>query len=381
MWAMLRGRGVFRGAGPAAPIAFMYTGQGSQYVNMLSGLRAAEPIVAERFVEADRVMTPLLGKPLSDFIFVDTDDPAAVDGAEEDLRNTEITQPAVLATDLALTALLTAYGIEPDMVIGHSLGEYGALVAAGALSFPAALEAVSARGHEMASLTIEDNGVMAAVFAPVDEVQLLVDGIDGNVVLANVNSNAQSVIGGATVAVEAALAACEARGWLTARLTVSHAFHTSIVAAASEPLRRTLERLDLHPPVRPIVSNVTGEFYPMGNGVTETMLDLLAQQVASPVQFVKGLHTLYDAGARVFLEVGPKRALHGFAADVLGDDVAVLFSNHPKQTDVVAFNQALCGLYAAGHGAARDSAASLPLPRRRLPPPPPPRWHLLRPIP
>ncbi len=357
MWAMLRGRGVFRGSGPAEPIAFMYTGQGSQYVNMLSGLRAAEPIVAERFVEADRVMTPLLGKPLSNFIFVDSDDPAAVEAAEEDLRNTEITQPAVLATDLALTALLTAYGIEPDMVIGHSLGEYGALVSAGALSFPAALEAVSARGHEMASLVIEDSGIMAAVFAPLDEVQRLVDGIDGNVVLANVNSNAQSVIGGATAAVETALTACAERGWLTARLTVSHAFHTSIVAAASEPLRRTLERLDLHAPLRPIVSNVTGEFYPMGEGVTASMLDLLAQQVASPVQFVKGLHTLYDAGARVFVEVGPKRALHGFASDVLGDDVSVLFTNHPKQADVVAFNQALCGLYAAGHGAARRSSA------------------------
>ncbi|MGB8859531.1 MAG: SDR family NAD(P)-dependent oxidoreductase [Ilumatobacteraceae bacterium] len=357
MWTMLRGRGVFRGTGPAAPIAFMYTGQGSQYVNMLSQLRAVEPIVAERFVEADRVMTPLLGKPLSDYIFIDAADPAAVDAAEEDLRNTEITQPAVLATDLALTALLTAYGVEPDMVIGHSLGEYGALVAAGALSFPGALEAVSARGHEMASLTVADNGIMAAVFAPVDEVQRLVDGIDGNVVLANVNSNAQSVIGGATTAVETALAACEERGWLTARLTVSHAFHTSIVAAASEPLRRTLERLELHAPIRPIVSNVTGEFYPMGPGVGETMLDLLAQQVASPVQFVKGLHTLYDAGARVFVEVGPKRALHGFATDVLGEDVTVLFTNHPKQTDVVAFNQALCGLYAAGHGAARDVAA------------------------
>ena len=118
MWAMLRGRGVFRGAGPAAPIAFMYTGQGSQYVNMLQQLREAEPIVAQQFVEADRVMTPLLGKPLSDYIFVDSQDPAALDGAEEDLRNTEITQPAVLATDLALTALLAAYGIEPDMVIG-----------------------------------------------------------------------------------------------------------------------------------------------------------------------------------------------------------------------------------------------------------------------
>ena len=89
------------------------------------------------------------------------------------------------------------------------------------------------------------------------------------------------------------------------------------------------------------------------------MLDILARQVASPVQFVKGLRTLYDAGARVFVEVGPKKALHGFTEEVLGgehDDVVALFSNHPKQGDIVAFNQALCGLYAAGLGARASTA-------------------------
>ncbi len=353
-WPLLRGRGIFRGSGPAAPVAFMYTGQGSQYVNMLSGLRDVEPMIAERFAAADRVMTPLLGRPLSELIFVDGDDADAVAAADAELRNTEITQPAVLTVDLALTRLLDAYGIEPDMVIGHSLGEYGALVAAGALDFDAALEAVSARGQEMAHLSMDDNGLMAAVFAPLDEVQQLVAGIDGNVVLANVNSTSQSVIGGATAAVTAAVAACDARGWLTAMLPVSHAFHTSIVAPASEPLRRTLARLGVRSPVRPIVSNVTGEMYPSGPAVEEQMLDLLAEQVASPVQFVHGLRTLFEAGARVFVEVGPKRALHGFADDVLGADVSALFTNHPKQSDVAAFNQALCGLYAAGHGAGRE---------------------------
>ena len=100
---------------------------------------------------------------------MDSNDPAAVAKAEEDLRQTAITQPAVLATDLALTRLLAAYGIEPDMVMGHSLGEYGALVAAGALPFDDALEAVSARGREMTRVAMADNGLMAAVFAPLAE--------------------------------------------------------------------------------------------------------------------------------------------------------------------------------------------------------------------
>src|SRR6266508_3726563 len=134
-WKLMRAMGVFRGGGEAPKVAFLYTGQGSQYVNMLAGLRASEPIVAETFAEADRIMEPLLGRPLSDFIFVDPGDPEAVARAEDALRQTAITQPAVLAADTALTRMLAAYGIGPDMVMGHSLGEYGALIAAGALPF------------------------------------------------------------------------------------------------------------------------------------------------------------------------------------------------------------------------------------------------------
>src|SRR6516164_6114140 len=94
-------------------------------------------------------MTPLLGKPLSQFVFVDPTDAEAVEKTEEDLRQTEITQPTVLTIDLALTRLLSAYGIQPDMTMGHSLGEYGALVASGSLTFENALQAVSARGRGM----------------------------------------------------------------------------------------------------------------------------------------------------------------------------------------------------------------------------------------
>ncbi len=349
MWRMLRSQGVFVGRGAPGKVAFLYTGQGSQYVNMLADLRSREPIVADMFAEADRVMTPLLGRPLTKYIFADASDPDSLRRLEQQLMQTEITQPAVLATDLGLTRLLDAYGVRPDMVMGHSLGEYGALVAAGALSFDAALEAVSARGREMASLSMADNGAMAAVFGPLDDINRIVAATDGYVVVANINSTGQAVVGGATDAVERAVAAFQAAGMTATRIPVSHAFHTSIVAPASEPLKAALRRLDLRPPVRPIVSNVTGEFYPPDADV-ETMLDLLGRQVASPVQFVKGLRTLYDAGARIFVEVGPKKALYGFVEDVLGDDAIALFTNHPKVGDVASFNQALCGLYAAGLG-------------------------------
>jgi acyl transferase domain-containing protein len=359
IWKALRPQGIFRGRGPAGKVAFLYTGQGSQYVNMLEPLRAAEPIVAETFAEADRIMTPLLGKPLSEFVFVDQTNADAVAKAEEDLRQTEITQPTVLTIDLALTRLLAAYGIQPDMTMGHSLGEYGALVASGSLTFEDALGAVSARGRGMARVAVKDTGKMAAVFAPLAEVERILKTINGYVVIANVNSGQQSVIGGASKAVEQAMEIFLQAGYNVVPLPVSHAFHTSIVAPASEPLREMLSHLHMQPPRVPVIANVNGEFYPTGPDAVPQMLDLLALQVASPVQFVKGLNTLYDAGARVYVEVGPKKALQGFAEEVLGErgDVVSLFTNHPKVGDIPAFNQALCAMYAAGLGRGLTEAA------------------------
>ena len=352
MWKALRAQGIFRGKGPLPKVAFLYTGQGSQYVNMLRTLREAEPIIAETFAEADRIMTPLLGKPLSEFIFVNQADAAALAKAENDLRQTAVTQPAVITTDIAMTRLLAAYGIQPDMAMGHSVGEYGALVASGSLPFEDALEAVSARGREMTRVSMADNGKMAAVFAPIAEVERMLKSINGYVVIANVNSNSQSVVGGGSDAVSQAIEMFLKAGFNVVELPVSHAFHTSIVAPASEPLREMLQRLRLQAPRFPIVANVTGEFYPISQDTVPKMIDTLAQQIAAPVQFVKGLQTLYDAGARVFVEMGPKKALQGFAEDVLGrkGDVLSLFTNHPKVADSTAFNQALCGLYASGFG-------------------------------
>ena len=316
-------------------------------------------------------MAPLLGdRALSELIFVDTDDPEAVAQADAELRRTEITQPAVLTADLALTELLGAYGITPDFVIGHSLGEYGALVAAGVMSFDDALVAVSARGSEMASLRVGDPGAMAAVSASLAEVEEVLAEVDGYVVVANVNSSSQLVLGGATSAVQDAMAKLGQRGREAVQLPVSHAFHTKIVAAVAEPLRAALRRLRLASPHIAVPATLDGKLDPMGPGSEEQIIDLLGRQVASPVQFVTGLQTLHDAGARLFVEVGPKRALWGFAADVLGEDAVSLYTNHPKLGDVTSFNHALCGLYAAGLGIGRAQPSGPALSAAALPRPP-----------
>jgi acyl transferase domain-containing protein/acyl carrier protein/NADP-dependent 3-hydroxy acid dehydrogenase YdfG len=358
-WKALRAKGIFLGHGPAPKVAFLFAGQGSQYVNMLQSLRKSEPIVAETYATADEVMLPLIGRKLSDCIFLDEADEKALAIAEQDLKQTAITQPAVLATETALLRLLGAYGITPDMAMGHSLGEYGALVASGAMPFDEALRAVSARGTEMTKCALDDNGIMAAVFGPMAEIEKILATIEGYVVIANINSSREAVIGGATEAVEKAMEAVRAAGYRAQQLQVSHAFHTKIVAPASASLAGVLGGMKLQPPSIPIISNVTGGFYPMGPGVVPEMIDLLGKQVASPVQFVKGLNTLYDAGARIFVEVGPKRVLYGFVEDILGDREGAipLFTNHPRIGEAASVNLALCGLYAAGLGVGVARAA------------------------
>ena len=345
-WQSLAGQGIYRGHGMPGKIAFLFPGQGSQYANMLRDLSEQEPVVKEVFAQADEVMLPILGRTLTSYIYSE-EDPASMAAAEEALKDTTITQPAVLTANVALLRLMEQAGFKPDMVAGHSLGEYAALVAAGVLSFPQALEVVSNRGRAMAKVSLDDNGCMAAVSAPLHEIERILKSIDDYVVIANINSPLQSVIGGSTSAINASLAAFDAAGYQAVKIPVSHAFHTRIVAPASQPLRDTIARMDIHLPAIPVVANVTGQVYPESS---EGILDILAQQVASPVQFVRTMDTLYSNGARIFVEAGPKRVLTALAVDNLKDhnDVTILATNHPRKGGPASFNEALAGLYAAG---------------------------------
>ena len=353
-WQALGVQGIYRGSGRPGKVAFLFPGQGSQYVNMLRDLRKVEPLVAETFREADAIMTPILGRSLSSFIFVDGNDDAIAQ-AELKLRHTDITQPALLAVHVSLLRVLGKFGFKPDMVIGHSLGEYAALVASGVLNLTEALQVVSARGQEMNKVAADDNGCMAAVSAPLAEVERILKTIEGYIVIANINSPVQCVIGGLTRSVEAAIAAFLAEGLQATKIPVSHAFHTRIVGPASQPLRKVIDRMNVQAPKIPIVANVTGKPYPIGR---EEILDILAAQVASPVQFVQGVTTLYEQGARIFVEVGPKRVLSGLATDILKEhkDVTVLSTNHPRKGDIPSLNEALGRLYATGVTGTADAA-------------------------
>ncbi|PKN90425.1 MAG: hypothetical protein CVU45_02650, partial [Chloroflexi bacterium HGW-Chloroflexi-7] len=310
-WNALQAHGIYRGSGTPGKTVFMFPGQGSQYVNMIRDLLEVEPVVRDTFKEADEILTPILGKPLTSYIYADGNEEALAQ-AEIELKNTTITQPALLTANVALLRLMDKFGFSPDFVIGHSLGEYAALVASGVLTFAEALEVVSARGREMSRIKVDDPGGMAAVSAPLEEVEKVIKAVEGYIVIANVNSPVQSVLGGTSEAIESAISMFKEAGFQAVRIPVSHAFHTKIVAPASEPVRQVIERMHVVAPNIPIVANVTGELYPSS---AEGITDLLAKQVASPVQFVKSMQTLYNLGARVFVEVGPKRVLNALATD------------------------------------------------------------------
>ncbi len=345
-WNALQAHGVYRGSGTPGKTVFMFPGQGSQYVNMIRDLLEVEPVVRDTFKEADDILTPILGRPLTSYIYADGNEEALAQ-AEKELKNTTITQPALLTANVALLRLMAKFGFTPDFAIGHSLGEYAALVASGVLTFSEALEVVSARGREMSKIKVDDPGGMAAVSAPLEEVEKVIKAVEGYIVIANVNSPVQSVLGGTSEAIESAISMFIDAGFQAVRIPVSHAFHTKIVAPASEPVRQVIERMHVMAPRIPIVANVTGELYPSS---AAEISDLLAKQVASPVQFVKSMQTLYTLGARVFVEVGPKRVLNALATDNMKGktDTIVLATNHPRKGGQASFNEALCGLYAAG---------------------------------
>ncbi len=346
-WRVLSNQGVyFSEVAQTGDLSMLFPGQGSQYIDMLGELRERFPVVEKTIAEADSIMSPILGKPLSEIMY-----PAA--GTDESeaflaLSQTEVTQPAVLTADIALFRLLEELGIEPDMVAGHSLGEYGACVAAGVMNFPDALRTVAARGTEMSKATPMngDCGLMAGVPASVEEVQPVLDAIDGYVVCANKNCPGQTIIAGLTEAVEEAVAKFEEMGMTVVLLPVSHAFHSKVVAAASEPLRRHLDTIGIHAPSTPILTNVTGDFYPEGTNAETEIRDLLSKQVAAPVEYIALVERMYERGARVFVEVGPKRAQTSFVGSILeGRDHTALYTNHPKKGDVATLFDALAELW------------------------------------
>ncbi len=334
-------------------LAHMYPGQGSQYVGMTHDLSMRYGIIGSTWKEADVVMDEIIGEPLSDFVLRTGLSKQEMAIAEEKLKQTEYTQPAMLTADLALERLLNQHGIHPDMVAGHSLGEYAALMVSGILRFEDALRAAAARGTEMGSVEVPDRGIMASITAPFEDIESVLSSVDGYVIAANKNSPTMTVIAGETEPMREAMRLFEEGGATVVQLQTSHAFHSRIVAPANEPLRRFLEDLEISLPSIPISANVDGSFYPNdiqpGQDVKDAILEKLAPQMSSAVEWTSQIRSMHEAGARLYLEVGPKRALALFASQIIDeDDCLVNITNHPKAGGITSFLGALAMLAVAG---------------------------------
>lgn len=290
-------------------LAFLFPGQGSQAPGMAADLTEV-PAAREVLDAADRV----LGFALTDLMFGDD---------AEALKPTEVTQPALYVHSLAANAGLEARGVRPDLAAGHSLGEWSALAAVGALSFEDGLRAVRRRGELMARAGDVRPGAMSAVLgldaAALERVcEEATAAGDGEVVPANYNDPGQIVISGDAPAVErAGVAAGEAGARRVVPLPVSGAFHSPLMAFARDGLAETLAGLDVRVPSCPVVLNVTAEPTTDPEEIRLRLLD----QLTAPVRWAQSLERMRGEGAERFVEVGTGKVLSGLARRTLGRDV------------------------------------------------------------
>lgn len=285
-------------------IAFLFPGQGSQAVGMGRAFHDASAGARAAFAEADQA----LGMDLTRLVF---------EGPEAELALTVNTQPAVLTTSVAAARACAERGLVPALAAGHSLGEYSALVAAGALTLADAVRLVRRRGEFMQAAVPVGAGAMAALMGldlPAVE-QVCAEAAQGEVVaVANINSAAQIVVAGHRGAVERAVALASARGGKkSVLLPVSAPFHCSLMAAAAERLRHELEPVPVRDPAFPVARNVDGALTRRAAEVKPFLL----RQVTSPVRWTDCVERLAAEGATLFVEVGPGRVLTGLLKRIL----------------------------------------------------------------
>lgn len=320
-------------------IAFLFPGQGSQYPNMLRDLAIHFPEVRERFELADRVLRDHLPQPLSTFIF-----PPPYFSQEDEcvrqqaLTQTDVAQPALGVAEKGLFYLLQALGVRPDMVAGHSYGEYVALCAAGVFNEEVLCTLSVARGRSIIEAAERDLGTMAAVEAGPESIAQVLRSVEG-VWIANRNAPTQTIISGTRSGVEEVVERLEALGIHARPVAVACAFHSPVVAPARDRLAKFLSTIEFAEPQLEVFSNTSAAPYPRD---PHAIAALLAEHLVRPVEFVREVEAMYQAGARVFVEVGPRNVLTTLVRKILdGQPHLAVALDTPGQSSLIQLHHAL----------------------------------------
>ncbi|NES05390.1 MAG: acyltransferase domain-containing protein, partial [Okeania sp. SIO2F4] len=299
--------GVFLGQLPNSAkipkIAFLFTGQGSQSLNMAQELYETAPVFRAALDKCDKILGKLNGKSLVEIIYKETQ-PSV-------LNQTAYTQPAIFAIEYALYQLWQSWGIKPDVVMGHSVGEYVAATVAGVFSLEDGLKLIAARGRLMQELP--EGGEMVSLMASESKVESVLAPYAEKVAIAAINGPESTVISGEGEAVRSIVKSLESEGIKTKKLEVSHAFHSPLMEPMLGDWKKVANEISYNQPKITVISNVTGGVAQQNIATAEYWV----AHVRQPVRFAEGMKTLNEVGSEVFVEIGPKPVLLGMGRDCL----------------------------------------------------------------